>query len=89
MMVLVEIAIVVVLLVALVLVMGRPSRYERMTQEEFEEEAKKSSMLGAAVTGLQKVLEPSRVEHILEEKNKLRKESTDSGDHPPENSGEN
>lgn len=41
-----------------------------MSEEEFEAEAKRVSMLGAAVMGLQKVPEPKRVEYIMQRDNR-------------------
>ncbi|MGB9430634.1 MAG: hypothetical protein WBQ89_00200 [Candidatus Acidiferrum sp.] len=37
----------------LVYMIGRPNRYAQMTNEEFEEDAKKGSLLGAFVIGLE------------------------------------
>ena len=36
---------------ALVYVIGSKDRYEEMTEEEFEDEVKKKSLLGAAIMG--------------------------------------
>ncbi|MBI3404125.1 MAG: hypothetical protein HY046_01550 [Acidobacteria bacterium] len=54
-------------------------RYSKMTEEEFEAEAKRSSAIGAAVMGMQEILEPSRkVEYIRQEKTEA--ERADAGD---------
>jgi ABC-type bacteriocin/lantibiotic exporter with double-glycine peptidase domain len=56
-------------------------RYEEMTEEQFEAEAKRSSAMGAAVSGLQKVVNPSHdSEHIIEQQQRIEAERTNSGD---------
>lgn len=58
-------------------------RYAEMTEEEFEAEAKeKSSLLGAAMMGLEKVLNPKKIEYVVKQKEK--KETDAAGDLPPE-----
>lgn len=58
-------------------------RYEEMTEEEFEAEAKRSSTLGAAVSGLQKIVAPEHAsEHIIEQQQRIEAERTNSGDRP-------
>ena len=58
-------------------------RYANMTEEEFEAEAKRSSALGAAVTGLQKVIDPGhRVEYVQELKERVEADGAESSDHP-------
>jgi hypothetical protein len=43
-------------------------RYSKMTDEEFEAEAKRSSAMGAAIISLQKAVDPShRVEYVEEQ----------------------
>jgi len=37
----------------LLYVMGNPERYKEMSEGEFAQEAKKKSLLGAAITGLE------------------------------------
>jgi hypothetical protein len=39
---------------------ARPNRYAQMTNEEFEQDAKKGSLLGAVVIGLERSLTPTR-----------------------------
>ena len=40
----------------LLYVMGNPERYKEMSEGEFAQEAKKKSLLGAAITGLEGTL---------------------------------
>jgi len=78
------IILVVALVGALIYVMGSPGPHEEMTEEEFEEEAKKKSLLRAGMIGLQKILEPNRIERVLAQKQRLEKEDALPGDPPPE-----
>jgi len=58
-------------------------RYTNMTEEQFEAEAKRSSALGTAVTGLQKIIDPGhRVEYVQEEKVRPEADEAESGDLP-------
>ena len=77
------IAVIVGLGALLVGITSGDDRYARMSDEEFEKEAQRGSALGAAVMGLQKILEPQRkVETIRQEKTEA--ESAESGDRPPD-----
>lgn len=59
-------------------------RYEKMTEEEFEAEAKRSSRMGGALMEFQKVINPShKVEYVDECAKRLEADSAESGD-PPE-----
>ena len=75
-------AAVILLLVALVVVMGSPDRYTKMSEKEFNEDAERKSVLGAAMVGVEKALRPERVEQVLEQKNRVEKDATPSGDAP-------
>jgi hypothetical protein len=55
-----------------------------MSEEEFEAEAKRASLLGAAVMGLQKVLEPKRVEYIMQRDKRVEGDSAEASDPPPD-----
>jgi hypothetical protein len=58
-------------------------RYANMTEEEFEAEAKRSSRISAAVSGVQKIIDPGhRVEHVQEQKERLEADGAQSGDRP-------
>lgn len=76
-------AAVILLLIALVVVMGGPDRYAKMSEKEFEEDAERKSLLGAAMVGVEKVLRPERVEQVLEQKKRVEKDATASGAEPP------
>jgi len=73
------------LIVLLVYVMGRRDRYEEMTEEEFEQEAKKKSLLGAAITGLEGTLRKREATIMMEAKGRVERDRTPApGDPPPE-----
>src|SRR6266850_6722993 len=74
------IVLVVALVGALIYVMGSPGSHEEMTEEEFEEEAKKKSLLRAGMIGLQKILEPNRIEHVVEQKQRVEKDDSLPGE---------
>jgi len=74
---------VVALLVYGIMKAASGGRYSKMTEEEFEAEAKRSSAMGAAVSGLQKVIDPShRVEYVEEQQQRLEADGSDLGDGP-------
>ena len=51
-------------------------RYAKMTEEEFEAEARRSSLIGAAMMGIQKTVDPGhRVDYVWEEGQKIEAES--------------
>jgi hypothetical protein len=57
-------------------------RYSKMTEEEFEAEAQRTSHIGNAVSEFQKVFDPSHhVEYVQEERDR-KSESAESGDPP-------
>jgi len=68
----------------LVYVMGGQDRYATMSEEEFEEEARKKSMLGAAITGMESALRTREAGYVMEVKNKIEREATPSPGEPPE-----
>ena len=58
-------------------------RYAKMTEEEFEAEAKRSSAMGIAVAGLQKIVDPShKIELMQEQEQRIEAEKSESGDGP-------
>lgn len=64
-------------------------RYEEMTEEEFEAEAKRSSAIGAAVGGLQKIINPAHsTEYKVEQEQRIEADCTNSGDRPESGSVE-
>jgi hypothetical protein len=68
----------------LVYVMGSRDRYEEMTEEEFEQEAKKKSLLGAAITGLEGTLRKREATLMMEAKGRVERDATPSPGNPPE-----
>ena len=74
--------VVIGLIVAFIAIFGAEDRHAKMTEEEFEEEAKRSSAIGAGVVELHKVFQPNRVKQYVEEKNRVKEESSFSGDDP-------
>ncbi len=75
-------AVVILLLIALVVVMGGPERYAKMSEKEFEGDAERKSLLGAAMVGVEEALRPERVEQVLEQKKRVEKDAARSGDKP-------
>ena len=72
----------------LIYVMASPSRYAKMTDEEFEEDTKRSSVLGSVVMGLERTLRRKEADFVIEEKLRVKKDATPSGDRPPEETPE-
>ena len=72
------------LIALLVYVMGSRDRYEEMTEEEFEEEAKKKSLLGTAITGLEGTLRKREATIMREAKGRVERDATPSPGNPPE-----
>jgi len=68
----------------LVYVMGSSDRYEEMTEEEFEEEARKKSLLGAAIMGLEGTLRKKEATVMMEAKGRMERDATPSPGDPPE-----
>ena len=68
----------------LVYVMGSRDRYEEMTEEEFEEEVKKKSLLGAAIMGLEGTLRNREATIMMEAKSRVDRDATPSPGDPPE-----
>jgi hypothetical protein len=77
-------AVVAILVVVFIAILGAEDRHAKMTEEEFEEEAKRNSMIGAGIVELQKAFQPQRVKQYVEEKNRVKEESSFSGDPPPD-----
>ncbi len=76
-------AVVVIILIWVTAKAASGDRYSKMTGEEFEAEAKRSSSLGAAVAAFQKVIDPSHhVEYVQEQQQRIEAESSKSGDGP-------
>jgi hypothetical protein len=57
-------------------------RYARMTEEEFEEDAKRTSMTGAGLLGLESIFDPKKAEFLLQQDKRVEGEQSPSGDRP-------
>lgn len=74
---------VIVLIVYGIVKAASGDRYSKMTEEEFEAEAKRSSMMGSAVADFQKFVDPSHhVEHIQEQQLRVEADGSELGDKP-------
>ena len=63
----------------LIYVMASPNRYAKMTDQEFEEDTRKSSVRGAAVIGMERALRRREADFVIEQKLRIEKEATPSG----------
>ena len=68
----------------LIYVMASKDRYATMSEEEFEEEAKNKSLLGAAITGLEYTLRKKEATYMTEVKSRIERDATPSPGGPPE-----
>jgi len=60
---------------------GNP--YSEMSEEEFEADAKRGSLIGPAIMSLQKNVDPNHhVEYVQEQKESIEAVSAESGDRP-------
>lgn len=57
-------------------------RYAEMSEEEFEAEAKRASLLGAAVMEMHKFLQPTRVEFTRKRDKRVEGDSVEAGEPP-------
>jgi hypothetical protein len=78
----IEIGVAIAVLIALVVTLGAKDRHSEMSEEEFEAEAKRLSMLGAGVVELHKAFQPNRVKQIVAERQRAKEEFNVSGDPP-------
>lgn len=68
----------------LIHVMGSKDRYTNMTEEDFEEEAKKKSLIGAAMVGFETAWRRKEAEMVMEAKSRIERDATPSPGEPPE-----
>jgi hypothetical protein len=82
--------IVVGIVALLVYVTGRKSPYGEMTDEEFEEEARKGpgSLVGSAVVGLEGALRKRQAAIMMEAKSRIERDATPAPGEPPEDTGD-
>ena len=71
----------------LIYVMGGKDRYATMTEEEFEEESQKKTLVGAAMVGLEVALRRREAEQVMEASNRIERDATPSPGEPPEEPG--
>lgn len=71
----------------LIYVLGSASKDSEMTEEEFEAEVKRGSLLGAAFMGVEKALRTKEIEQVLVQKERVEKGYSISGD-PPTGEGD-
>jgi hypothetical protein len=83
---LLEYAIGVAMVAAIVYAIAKSAsgnRYARMTENEFEAEARRASSIGSAVAAVQKIVDPSHhVEYVQEENERLEADASTPGDKP-------
>jgi hypothetical protein len=74
---------VIILIVVAIVKAVSGDRYKNMTEEKFEAEARRSSKIGGAMIGLQRVFDPShKVEYVQEQKQRIEADGVESGDRP-------
>ena len=74
----------VVLLALIIHVATGEDRYAKMTEEEFEAEARRVSLMGVAATELQRHIDPQhKVEYIAQRDKHVEADSAESDDRPP------
>ena len=72
------------LIALLVYVMGSKDRYETMTEEEFEEESRKKTLIGSALVGLELAWRRREAEQVMEARSRVERDATPSPGDPPE-----
>jgi hypothetical protein len=73
----------VVFLIYAIAKLAGGDRYENMTSQQFEAEAKRGSRMGGAMAALQKVIDPGHhVEYVQEQKELAEAQGAKSGDRP-------
>jgi len=81
---LITLVIAVGLIAVLAYVMGSKDRYSTMTEEEFEEESQKKSLVGAALTGFELAWRRREAEQVMEARSRVERDATPSPGDPPE-----
>ncbi len=75
------VAVVVALIVGIT---AGKDRFAEMSEDEFEAEAKRASLLGAAVMEMHKFLQPTRVEFMRKRDKRVEGDSSEASDPPPD-----
>jgi hypothetical protein len=78
----ISLLVVVVVVVALIAVFGAKEEKLYESEEAFEEEAQRKSLMGAGMAELHKVFQPHRAKQIVEEQVRVKQEKNYSGDKP-------
>jgi hypothetical protein len=78
----ISLIVIAAVIVALIAVFGAKEEKLYDSEEEFEADAKRQSMIGAGMVELHKVFQPHRAKQILEEKIRVKQEKNFSGDKP-------
>jgi hypothetical protein len=81
---LITLAIAGALIGVLIYIMGSKDHYETMTEEEFEEESKKKTPVGAAMVGLEVALRRREAEQVMEAASRIERDATPSPGDPPD-----
>jgi hypothetical protein len=81
------VAVAIGLIALLFYVLGSKDPYSTMTEEEFEEETRKKSLLGAVITGLEGSLRRRENTILMEAKSRVETDATPSPGDPPEETG--
>jgi hypothetical protein len=77
------------LIALLIYVMGSKDRYSSMTEEEFEQESRKKTLIGAALVGFEAAWRRKEAEIVMEAKNRVEHHATPSPGEPPEETTKN
>ncbi len=80
---LIALAVAVGLIALLIYVMGSKGRYEAMTEEEFEEESRKKTAIGAAMVGFESAWRRREAEQVMEARSRVERDATPSPGEPP------
>jgi hypothetical protein len=87
-----ETVLIIVVVIAALIGMAKVAggeRYSKMTEEEFEAEAKRPSGIGGAILEAQRMIDPGhRVEYIQQREKHAGAESAESGDQPETGQGD-
>ena len=71
------------LIVLLVRVMGSKSRYGSMTEEEFEQESRKKTLVGSALVGFEMAWRRREAEQVMEARTRVERDATPAPGDPP------
>ncbi|HXY25399.1 MAG TPA: hypothetical protein VEI73_12160 [Candidatus Acidoferrum sp.] len=81
---LITLVVAVGLIALLVHVMGSKDHYSKMTEQEFEEESQKKTLIGSALVGLELAWRRREAEQVMETRTRIERDATPSPGDPPE-----